>query len=268
MADDKLNSNNSAAGDVQFDQAPIIKKIKKVHGGHHGGAWKVAYADFVTAMMALFIVLWILGQDQEVKEAVSGYFKDPVGFSSKGKNILEGSSSQLINLNLEEEIQKKEAERQELEKMGEKLKSEIEGDTELMNISDQVRVEIVKEGLRIELIDSEKDVFFDLGTSELKLDAKRLIQKVGQELSKMPNKIIVEGHTDSRQYSNNGSGYSNFELSTDRANSAKRALVLGGVMESQIDEIRGFADTRLRNPEDPFSFLNRRISITVKFTTQ
>lgn len=268
MADDNSNSNNAAAGDVQFDQAPIIKKIKKVHGGHHGGAWKVAYADFVTAMMALFIVLWILGQDQEVKEAVSGYFKDPVGFSSKGKNILEGNSSQLINLNMEEEIQKKEAERQELEKIGEKLKSEISGDTELMNISDQVRVEIVKEGLRIELIDSENDVFFDLGTSELKLDAKRLIQKVGQELSKMPNRIIVEGHTDSRQYNNNGSGYSNFELSTDRANSAKRALVLGGVSERQIDEIRGFADTRLRNHEDPFSFLNRRISITVKFTTQ
>ncbi len=262
------NGNNSSPPDIQFDQSPIIKKIKKVHGGHHGGAWKVAYADFVTAMMALFIVLWVLGQDDEVKEAVAGYFKDPVGFSSKGQNLLEGKSSQLIDLNIEEEIRKQETEKAELEKMGDKLKEEITSDTELMNISDQVRIEIVKEGLRIELVDSERDVFFEVGTSDLKLDAKKLIQKLGLELSKLPNKIIVEGHTDSRQYKNDGSGYSNFELSTDRANSAKRALVSGGVSEKQIDEVRGFADTRLRDIEDPFSFMNRRISITVKYTTK
>lgn len=260
--------SNNSLGNVQFDQAPIVKKIKKVHGGHHGGAWKVAYADFVTAMMALFIVLWVLGQNDEVKEAVAGYFKDPVGFSSKGQSILEGKNSQLIDLNIEEEIKKQEAEKFELEKMGEKLKENIGKDTELMNISDQVKVEIIKEGLRIELIDSEKDVFFEVGTSELKADAKKLIQTVGKELSKLPNKIIVEGHTDARQYQNDGSGYSNFELSTDRANSAKRALVSGGVSEKQIDEVRGFADTRLRDVNDPFSFLNRRISITVKYTSK
>jgi chemotaxis protein MotB len=260
--------SNNSPGNVQFDQAPIVKKIKKVHGGHHGGAWKVAYADFVTAMMALFIVLWVLGQNDEVKEAVAGYFKDPVGFSSKGQNILEGKNSQLIDLNIEEEIKRQEEEKFELEKMGEKLKEDIGKDTELMNISDQVKVEIIKEGLRIELIDSEKDVFFEVGTSELKADAKKLIQTVGKELSKLPNKIIVEGHTDARQYQNDGSGYSNFELSTDRANSAKRALVSGGVSEKQIDEVRGFADTRLRDVNDPFSFLNRRISITVRYTSK
>lgn len=260
--------SNNSLGNVQLDQAPIVKKIKKVHGGHHGGAWKVAYADFVTAMMALFIVLWVLGQNDEVKEAVAGYFKDPVGFSSKGQSILEGKNSQLINLNIEEEIKRQEEEKFELEKMGEKLKEDIGKDTELMNISDQVKVEIIKEGLRIELIDSEKDVFFEVGTSELKADAKKLIQTVGKELSKLPNKIIVEGHTDARQYQNDGSGYSNFELSTDRANSAKRALVSGGVSEKQIDEVRGFADTRLRDVNDPFSFLNRRISITVRYTSK
>jgi chemotaxis protein MotB len=266
MADQQ--SNNNSLGNVQLDQAPIVKKIKKVHGGHHGGAWKVAYADFVTAMMALFIVLWVLGQNDEVKEAVAGYFKDPVGFSSQGQSILNGKNSQLIDLNIEEEIKRQEAEKFELEKMGEKLKEDIGKDTELMNISDQVRVEIIKEGLRIELIDSEKDVFFEVGTSELKSDARKLIQTVGKELSKLPNKIIVEGHTDARQYQNDGSGYSNFELSTDRANSAKRALVSGGVSEKQIDEVRGFADTRLRDVNDPFSFLNRRISITVKYTSK
>ncbi len=260
--------SNNSLGNVQLDQAPIVKKIKKVHGGHHGGAWKVAYADFVTAMMALFIVLWVLGQSDEVKEAVAGYFKDPVGFSSKGQSILEGKNSQLIDLNIEEEIKRQEAEKFELEKMGEKLKDDISKDTELMNISDQVKVEIIKEGLRIELIDSEKDIFFEVGTSELKANAKKLIQTVGKELSKLPNKIIVEGHTDARQYQNDGSGYSNFELSTDRANSAKRALVSGGVSEKQIDEVRGFADTRLRDVNDPFSFLNRRISITVKYSSK
>lgn len=266
MSNQASNNDNSLGGG-QLDQAPIIKKIKKVHGGHHGGAWKVAYADFVTAMMALFIVLWVLGQSEEVKEAVAGYFKDPVGFSTKGQSILDGKNSQLIDLNVEEEIRRKEAEKAELEKMGEKLKEDLGNDTELMNISDQVRVEIVKEGLRIELVDSERDVFFEVGTSELKADAKKLIQTVGKELSKLPNKIIIEGHTDSRQYKNDGSGYSNFELSTDRANSAKRAMVSGGVSEKQIDEVRGFADTRLRDPSDPFSFLNRRISITVKYTS-
>ncbi|MEW6507375.1 MAG: flagellar motor protein MotB [Bacteroidota bacterium] len=263
MADQQ--SNNNSAGKVQLDQAPIIKKIKKVNGGHHGGAWKVAYADFVTAMMALFIVLWVLGQNDEVKEAVAGYFKDPVGFSTKGQNLLDGKNSQLIDLNIEEDIKRQEEERAEFEKMGQKLKEDLRKDTDLMNISEQVKVEIVKEGLRIELIDSDKDVFFEVGTSELKSIAKKLIQTVGKELSKLPNKIIVEGHTDARQYRNDGSGYSNFELSSDRANSAKRALVSGGVSERQIDEVRGFADTQLRDPNDPFSFLNRRISITVKY---
>jgi chemotaxis protein MotB len=250
------------------DTPPIIKKVKKGHGGHHGGAWKVAYADFVTAMMALFIVLWVLGQNEEVKEAVSGYFKDPVGFSSKGQSILEGVAPQMIDLKLQEEMNRLEAERQELEKMGEKLMEELSDDTGMMNLLDQMKVEIVKEGLRIELIDSANDVFFSIGTAELNPVARRLIEKIGAELSKLNNRIIVEGHTDSRQYRNDGTGYTNFELSADRANSAKRALVFGGVTEKQIDEIRGFADTRLHVPEDPFSYLNRRISITVKYTSK
>lgn len=262
-----MNADNQIPQpDTNFsDSPPIIKKIKKGHGGHHGGAWKVAYADFVTAMMALFIVLWVLGQGEEVKEAVSGYFKDPIGYGSQGKSLLDGKSSQMIDLKLQEEMNRLEAERKELEKMGEKLMNEIGDDTGLMNLSDQVKIEIVKEGLRIELIDSANDIFFAIGTAELNPLARRLLEKIGSELSKLPNKIIIEGHTDSRQYRNDGTGYTNFELSSDRANSAKRALVFGGVTERQIDEIRGFADTRLRVPNDPFSFMNRRISITVKY---
>ncbi len=248
------------------EAVPIIKKIKKSHGGHHGGAWKVAYADFVTAMMALFIVLWILGQKPEVKEAVSSYFKDPVGFSSKSKIMIEGKANPIPGMNIEEDIQKHEMEKAELEKIGEKLIEELKADTQFMGLADQVKIEVVKEGLLIELTDSEKDIFFQIGTSELKKDAKKLIQKIGAEISKMPNKIIVEGHTDSRQFNNIGTGYSNFELSSERALSAKRALVSGGLHEKQIDEVRGYADTRLRNQGNPLSSENRRISITVKFS--
>ncbi len=252
--------------DASNDSAPIIKKVKKVHGGHHGGAWKVAYADFVTAMMALFIVLWILGQSEEAKQSVAGYFKDPVGFSSKSKNIIEGNNSNpSIDLQIQEEMKKKEAEKSEFEKTGEKLKKELEADTDLSGLSSQVRIEMVKEGLKIELIDSDKDVFFALGTSELNTKAKKLIGKIGKEISKLPNKLIVEGHTDSHQFQNQGTGFTNFELSAERALAAKRAIVMGGLLEKQIDEIHGYADTRLRNPQDPFSFVNRRISFTVKF---
>ncbi|MEJ5350730.1 MAG: flagellar motor protein MotB [Melioribacteraceae bacterium] len=252
--------------EVHFDEPPIIKKIKKGHGGHHGGAWKVAYADFVTAMMALFIVLWVLGQSEEVKQAVAAYFADPIGFSTKSKNLFDGSSSQMIDLKLQEEMKQKEMEKQELEKMAEKIKEDLSKDTELMKLSDQVKIEVVKEGLRIELVDSANDIFFEIGTSELKPEARRLLLKIGSEISKLKNKIIIEGHTDSRQYRNDGTGYTNFELSADRANSAKRALVAGGVSEKQIDEIRGYADTRLRDPNDPYSYVNRRISITLKYT--
>ncbi len=247
------------------EAVPIIKKIKKSHGGHHGGAWKVAYADFVTAMMALFIVLWILGQKPEVKEAVSSYFKDPVGFSSKSKIIIEGKVNPIPGMNAQDDAEKHEMEKAELEKIGEKLVEELKSDTDLLKLADQVKIEVVKEGLRIELTDSESDVFFEIGTSDLKKDAKKLLQKIGTEISKMPNKIIVEGHTDSRQFNNIGTGYTNFELSSARALAAKRALVTGGLHERQIDEVRGYADTRLRNEENPLSSVNRRISITVKF---
>jgi len=252
--------------DISNDSAPIIKKIKKVHGGHHGGAWKVAYADFVTAMMALFIVLWILAQNDEVKQSVAGYFQDPVGFSTKSKNIIEGSNANTsIDMQIQEEMKRKEAEKSEFEKMGDKLKKELESDTDLSGLASQVKIEMVKEGLKIELIDSDKDVFFALGTSELNMKAKKLIAKIGKEISKLPNKLIVEGHTDSHQYQNQGTGFTNFELSAERALAAKRAIVMGGLSEKQIDEIHGYADTRLRDSKNPFSFINRRISFTVKF---
>lgn len=247
------------------EAAPVIKKVVKGHGGHHGGAWKVAYADFVTAMMALFIVLWILAQSKEIREAVSSYFKDPIGFSNKTKILMEGKANLAPDLKAQEEMQKHEMEKAELEKMKDKLTKEIKADTDLMELADQVKIEIVKEGLRIELNDSASDIFFEIGTAEMKPKAKKLVEKIGKEISKLPNKIIVEGHTDSRQFNNIGTGYTNFELSSERALAAKRVLVSGGLTERQIDEVRGYADTRLRDKNNPLSYLNRRISITVKF---
>ncbi len=244
----------------------IVKKIKK-HEGHHGGAWKVAYADFVTAMMALFIVLWVLNQDDSTKESISHYFKDPIGYSTEGKTVLPGNAKDLSETgtsngkNKANEIDK-------LKRMGDRLITEISRNPEFIELKGQIDVQLVDEGLKIELLESAKDVFYEVGTAKLKSEAKKLIESIGRQLSKLTNKIVIEGHTDSRPYSGNGLGYTNFELSSDRANSARRALLLGGLNDKQIEEIRGYADRKLRNKNDPFSASNRRVSILVKFSSK
>jgi chemotaxis protein MotB len=242
----------------------IVKKIKK-ESGHHGGAWKVAYADFVTAMMALFIVLWVLGQDNGVKEAVAHYFKNPVGFSSGGKNILKGHSNDIVNLSGSSAAEKKDDDRAELKKMGEKLLTEIAGNPDFQDIKDQIKVEFIDEGMRIELIDTQNYVFFEIGTSTIKEAAKKLLEKITLQLLKIPNMVVIEGHTDSRPFGGSNPGYSNFELSADRANNARRIIVNAGLNISRIDEVRGYADKRLRDLEDPYNTVNRRISIIVKY---
>jgi chemotaxis protein MotB len=243
----------------------IIKKKKKGHGGSHGGAWKVAYADFVTAMMALFIVLWILGQDQNVKEAVAHYFRDPIGISDKGQSILEGNTPNIPSIDLKKTLEQRETEKQELKKMGEKILNELSQDPDYINIVDQIKIEIVDEGLRIEIIDSADDFFFEIGTAKLKPEAVSLLKKIGDQLAKLPNKIVIEGHTDARPYLGNNPGYTNFELSADRANSARRALLTSNLNQSHIEEIRGYADRLLRDKKDPYNLVNRRISIIVKY---
>lgn len=249
----------------------IVKKINK-HGGHHGGAWKVAYADFVTAMMALFIVLWILGQDEEVVKNVAGYFKDPVGFSEKmkaisvigaGVSLPSDSANSVI-----EKINQRKMEMERLNAMKDSIVSSLSANKEFSNLLDQIKMEIVDEGLRIEMVESNDDVFFEIGTAELRPEAKKLLAIIEKNLVDIPNKIIIEGHTDARPYSNNGGGYSNFELSVDRANAARRTLVEDGLSTGRIDEVRGYADTRLLDKQDPFNLVNRRVSIIIKFATE
>ncbi len=242
----------------------IIKKVKK-HSGGHGGAWKVAYADFVTAMMALFIVLWVMSQSTKVQKLVADYFKNPLGFSNKGKEILVGDNKNIIKLDNNSVQNEHAREMKMLQEMGDKLLGEISANPAFNNISGQIKIQFVKEGLKIEIIDSAKNLFFEIGTAKLTQEAFMLLQKIGDELSTLPNKIIIEGHTDSRPYADGINGYNNFDLSADRANSARRALTSGKLPEEKIDQVRGYADRRLRDKSDPFSFVNRRINIIVKF---
>jgi|WetSurMetagenome_2_1015567.scaffolds.fasta_scaffold18316_2 chemotaxis protein MotB len=246
--------------------APIrIVKKKGGHGGHHGGAWKVAYADFVTAMMALFIVLWIVGQSKQVKEYVAQYFKDPGAFmeNTRGGGVFE-FNKMMVGERISEDLLRRQQDSLRLANMEKEIADQLAGDKGLKELAAQVKLEIVREGLRIELLDKSESFFFDVGTATLKPDAQAILSVIAAELEKLPNKIIIEGHTDGRPYSR-ADGYSNFELSAERANSARRLLVSHGVTAKRIDEVRGCADSRLKNPRDPFDVTNRRISIIVKF---
>jgi chemotaxis protein MotB len=244
----------------------IVKRKRQHGGGHHGGAWKVAYADFVTAMMALFIVLWIVGQSKQVKEYISQYFKDPGAFheNTRGGGALQ--SSQLgVGEPAMENMLKRQQDSLKLQTMGEDIRERLGKAKELDQLKQQVTMEVVREGLRIELLDKSESFFFDVGTASLKPDAIEVLTIIATEVGKLPNHVILEGHTDSRKYSRDD-GYTNFELSADRANSARRIIVHNGVRPGQVDEVRGYADTRLKNAVDPLDVTNRRISIIVKFT--
>lgn len=258
----------------------IVKK-RGGHGGHHGGAWKVAYADFVTAMMALFIVLWIIGQSKSVKEAVAGYFKDPSNFaregspggiqSKGGKGLLSqgGDPIPVSRQELEDTKTSPEndtADREHLKDAAGEFKQAIQRIPSLQALQEQIRIELTHEGLRVQLIEGNRDSFFDLGSSRLKPVTRRLLAAIAQEVSKLPNQVVLEGHTDARPYSDSSKGdYSNWELSTDRANSARRAMEEAGLRLNQVTRVIGFADQHLLNPKDPLDTANRRISILVRY---
>lgn len=253
----------------QLNAEPSVRVVKKKgrHGGHHGGAWKVAYADFVTAMMALFIVLWIVGQSKEIKEYVAYYFRDPGAFSetTRGSGVLTGATLH-VPRPAEKEIARLN-EQQQLTAMGDQIVGELRKNPQLAQMLDQVKIEIVQEGLRIELLESSQNVFFDIGTATLKPEAVNILSTIAERIGTLPNKVIIEGHTDSRQYST-VAGYTNFELSADRANSARRVLVKHGLRPEQITEVRGYADSKLRKRDDPFDATNRRISIIIQYESQ
>ena len=237
--------------------APIIViKKKSGHGGHHGGAWKVAYADFVTAMMALFIVLWLMSQSEKVKKAVAGYFNDPKGTAQLMGTTMAGNGESVVE---------DQANKQMLQELKEKLIKEIEANKELEKLVKQVEITITPEGLRIELLEGQNGTFYQSGSEKLSANGQELLSLLAEELKTLPNQLLIEGHTDATPYSSAGI-YSNWELSADRANAARRLLQQDGVRTDQVTQVRGYADQFLRVKSNPLDPSNRRISILVKNT--
>lgn len=237
----------------------IVVKKKRGHGGHHGGAWKVAYADFVTAMMALFIVLWIVGQSNAVKQAIAAYFKDPAVFSqgSGGAGIMpDGAPKQQPAPSPPSS-----SEMETLKAEGKKIEDAISATPAFGKFKDKVQVTVTKEGLRIELVENATGLFFDVGSAQVKTETIQLLAMMAAEIGRLPNKVIIEGYTDARPYT--GSGYSNWELSTERANMARKILEEKGLKKDQTLEVRGFADRNLKHPDKPMDASNRRVSILV-----
>jgi len=230
----------------------IILKKKGGHGGHHGGAWKVAYADFVTAMMALFIVLWLLNSSKQVQEAVGGYFKDPSGTSKKVGSNMQGAGENFILT------------RDNMPKLKDQLQAAIKQMADFDKLKSHIDMTVTSEGLRIELSESASGTFFNSGSARLNGDGAELLITLAQELAALPNKLSIEGHTDSQPYAPSAT-YGNWELSSDRANAARRVMQDHGIRSDQITQVRGFADQRLRKPDAPLDPANRRISLIVQY---
>jgi len=230
----------------------IIKKKAAGHGGHHGGAWKVAYADFVTAMMALFIVLWLMNSNAKVKEAVAGYFKDPSGLGKLAGTNKAGADKTVV------------ASLDNMPKLKEELEKVLKSMPNFDSIKNQISITVTSEGLRIELMETEKGMFFESGSSTPSAAGVQLLLRLASEIGKLPNRLLIEGHTDARPYVGK-TRYSNWELSCDRANEARQLMETGGIRKGQVLQVRGFADQQLRKSGDPNDPSNRRISLLVQY---
>jgi chemotaxis protein MotB len=271
-------------------QLLIIRRVKRGHGGgHHGGAWKVAYADFVTAMMAFFLVMWLVGTTTKVeKGAIAEYFKNPsmqaghsmVPSQSMGPG---GAANSLVQLSAvttpnsgdngtqlskpemtPSEIEKaaREQEKKQLEALMQNLKEAIDKSQALQPFKDQLLLDITPEGLRIQIVDKQSRPMFDSGSTTLKPYTGDILHELASFLNSVPNKVSLSGHTDTAPYAG-GDGYSNWELSSGRANAARRALVAGGMQENKVALVIGLADSVLFDKQDPRNPINRRISIVV-----
>jgi chemotaxis protein MotB len=234
---------------------PIILKKKGSRVVHRGGAWKVAYADFVTAMMSLFIVLWLLNSSKQVQDAVGGYFKDPTRTSkSVASNLARGGENFLLT-------------KDDMPKLKDQLQHTIQQMNDFEKLKSHIEMTVTAEGLRIELLESASGTFFDSGSPKLNGDGRELLVTLAQELGNLPNNISIEGHTDSKPYASSGN-YGNWELSADRANAARRLMQAHGIRADQVTQIRGFADQRLRKLDNPLDPSNRRITLIVQYVVK
>jgi chemotaxis protein MotB len=241
----------------------IIKKKKGGHAGHHGGAWQVAFADFMTALMAFFVVMWLIAMKQDVKAGIAAYFRDPGAFETTSGKLVGGGMGTLSGSPsaLNTELSQK-AVKQVLEQAAKRIREELSKDPAFKSLEKQVEVELTKEGLRIELVDTEQSMFFDSGSAAVKQQTERMLGLIAVELGRVGRSIIVEGHTDATPYSAK-TGYSNWDLSTDRANAARRVMEGAGLKPEQVMAVRGYADRHPRVASSPRDARNRRVSIVV-----
>jgi chemotaxis protein MotB len=239
------------------DEKPrvIVKKAKGHHGGHHGGAWKVAYADFVTAMMALFLVLWLLGATNSKQKAViAHYFREP-GVFSGSRGVIPGGGEDKLGAGI--------IQAPTMEVLRAALLERFSGLKELVGLLHQVPITVTDEGLLIEIIDKDKQAFFDLSSATIKPVMRKILELIVKEIKDKPNRVVVSGHTDARPY-HTRSFYSNWELSSARALNTRLALEQLGLPPERFEQVVGYADRKLRVPDDPLSSENRRISILIK----
>jgi len=232
----------------------IIKRKKSGHGGHHGGAWKVAYADFVTAMMALFIVLWLMSADEKVKEEISAFFNNPTGNGKQTGTAAAGAGTAL-------QIAK-----EDMSKLREKMEQALKTMPKFQDMKEHIEMTITVDGLRIELLETQAGMFFESGRPSPTATGAELLTRLAEELGRLPNHLLIEGHTDAKPFASGPDGfYSNWELSTDRANAARRLMEAHGVQPQQVAQVRGFSARQLRHPEDPEHPSNRRVSVIVQY---
>jgi chemotaxis protein MotB len=245
----------------------IVKKKKGGHGGHHGGAWKVAYADFVTAMMAFFLVMWIVGQSSQVRAAVAGYFQHPGLFEfEKSNSMVPGGQKGILpdpKAGAAGATSATLSDAAKLEKAAASIRQALGGVPEFSSLKDQIEIKMTNEGLRIELLESAATAFFDSGSAKVNTSGEHILVAIAHELGKLPNGVVFEGHTDSRAYQSTV-GYTNWELSADRANSARRMMEANGLTGEKVRGVRGCADTQLRYPSSPYDARNRRVTIIVQ----
>ncbi|NIE76880.1 flagellar motor protein MotB [Pantoea sp. Ap-967] len=270
---------------MENNQPIIIKRVKRFGGGHHGGAWKIAFADFATAMMAFFLVLWLLSTaTPEQKIAIAGYFKDPIGFSESGTPYIIdlGGSPQLapektINPEMKSEptpdtsiqldkdkveTMAEQVEQERLQLLLQELKDKVEENPQLQKFKDQILFEITQDGLRIQIMDNDKRPMFDIGSARLQPYFEDILLAMADTIKAVPNKISISGHTDAKPYAGSGE-FGNWELSANRANAARRALLAGGYPDGQVARVVGYASSSLFDKQDPFNPVNRRIDIIV-----
>ena len=265
-----------------LDQRPIVvKKIKKVAGGAHGGAWKIAYADFVTAMMAFFLLMWLLGSSTEgTLEGIAEYFQTPLkvalaGGSSVGESSsiipgggtdLTASVGQVKKGAVRERAVRDEGAREEmiqLSQLKNKIEDAIEANPELKKFKDQLLLDLMPDGLRIQIVDAQNRPMFSSGKAELQPYTKIILHEIAQTLNDVPNKISLSGHTDATPFPSGDSGYSNWELSADRANASRRELIAGNMEANKVLRVVGLSSAVVFDKGDPYNPINRRISIIV-----